>query len=40
MGGHFLLRVLIVETGLVTERLWVREIDDDEGPALSPSCSR
>jgi hypothetical protein len=29
-----LLRVLIVETGPVTERLRVREIDDDEGRRL------
>ena len=27
-------RVLIVETGLVIERLRVREIDDDEGRRL------
>jgi hypothetical protein len=32
--GHFPLRVLIAETGPVTERLRVRQIDDDEGRRL------
>ncbi len=33
-GGAFLQRVLIAETGPVTERLRVHEIDDDEGRRL------
>jgi hypothetical protein len=34
LGQAAFLRVLIVETGPVTERLHVREIDDDEGRRL------
>jgi transposase len=33
-GGALLLPVLVAETGLVNERLRVREIDDDEGRRL------
>jgi hypothetical protein len=33
-GPGALLRVLIIETGPVSERLRVREIDDDEGRRL------
>src|SRR5437588_11666587 len=34
MAGVLLLPVPVAETGLVTERLRVREIDDDEGARL------
>jgi hypothetical protein len=33
-GSGFSLRVLIAETGPVTDRVRVREIDDDEGQRL------